>query len=71
MKNVIGLESREARSARETLNAAAAQGFETVIIFGFRDGEITINSSACPDVLRVIGALDRAKSHLWEAPDNG
>ena len=65
---IVEFEPRQEHSVRETLEDAASQEFDSVIVFGFRDGQINIKSSDCPDVLRVIGALDRAKSHLWEAP---
>lgn len=66
--SIVEFEPRQERSVRVTLEDAAAQEFDSVIVFGFRDGQISITSSACPDILRVIGALDRAKTHLWEAP---
>jgi hypothetical protein len=54
------------QDACEVLEWAKAQEFETVIVFGFKDGDIHTRTSACEDCLRIRGALDAAKEEFWE-----
>lgn len=56
--------SRE--SARELLEWAMGEDFETVIVFGFKGDAIHTRASACEDCLRIVGALDAAKEEFWE-----
>lgn len=54
------------RDARGILEEAINEDYETVIVFGFKDGEIHTRHSASKDCLEIIGALDRAKDEFWE-----
>lgn len=40
-------------------------GFESVIVFGFKDGKVLISASDIEDNLRLIGALEAAKQQVW------
>jgi len=53
--------------ARAVLQEAAEMGFDSVIVFGLKDGEIHVNSSANVSRLEMIGALAAAQSRVWEA----
>lgn len=53
------------QSAQETLQEALAAGYETVVIMGQKDGQITVDSSATASRLETIGALEIAKLRLW------
>ena len=50
--------------ACDLLFEAQQQGFESVIILGFRDGGFCIRSSEMIDRLKLLGALERAKHHI-------
>lgn len=56
-------------SAEEVLLDAVKRDYESVIVFGFKDGNIFTRGSAREDVLRVIGALEIAKRELWETAE--
>lgn len=56
-----------ADDARGLLEGAAIEGFETAIVFGFKDGKMHIRASASKSTLEILGALDAAKAHVWEA----
>lgn len=51
---------------QETLQEALAARYETVVIMGQKDGQITVNSSATVSRLETIGALEIAKRRIWE-----
>lgn len=45
----------------KVLRDSLAQEFDSVIVLGFKEGEIYIRSSGAEDQLRLIGALEMAK----------
>jgi hypothetical protein len=45
-------------------------GYDTVIVIGFKNGEIHTRGSACSDIVSLIGALDLAKLDLWFSTAN-
>ena len=51
---------------QETLQEALAARYETVVIMGQKDGQITVDSSATVSRLETIGALEIAKRRIWE-----
>lgn len=51
--------------AIEMLNWAKEQGFESVIIFGFKNDAISHRSSKVESRLTVMGALTAAQQELW------
>ena len=53
--------------AREVLAEAASEEFESVIVMGFKQGQLFIRSSSCKATLELIGALEAAKMQLWGA----
>jgi hypothetical protein len=38
---------------------------ETVIVFCYKDGLISVLASECIEVMQVIGALEAAKMSIW------
>ena len=65
MNQVISIVDKPAESAViDALRDAVQAGYESVIVFGFIDGQIVITSSGNEDNLRVIGALEMAKAQL-------
>ncbi len=54
------------RDARKVLEDAIAEDFETVIIFGFKDGMVTTTASRRKNSLEILGALEAAKCSIWE-----
>ena len=63
--SVSVIQSKEPQSTAITLRDAIANDFESVIVFGFKDGKITIQSSDIEDNIRLIGALEAAKQNVW------
>lgn len=67
MKLQVRDELQERRQrVQETLQEALAARYETVVIMGQKDGQITVNSSATVSRLETIGALEIAKRRIWE-----
>ena len=54
--------------ATDLLTQAVDQGFETVIILGFKDGLVHIQRSAMVSRLQLLGAIEEAKHHILENP---
>lgn len=52
-------------AAKDTLLAAAEQGFEAVVVLGLRGGVIHPSHSANVSRLEMIGAIEAAKQTLW------
>lgn len=50
--------------AKDLLNEAVAMDYETVIIFGFKDGEVRVTYSKSRSYLTVVGALEEVKHRL-------
>lgn len=54
------------QNAKFVLNEAINQNFETVIVLGFKDGNISVKSSKWERTISIIGALEYAKHHILE-----
>ena len=54
------------RSAEDTLIEAVGKEFESVIIVGYKDGEVFIQPSHIKNMTTMIGAIEIAKLHLFE-----
>lgn len=54
--------------ASDLLAQAADQGFETVIVLGFKNGSIHIQRSAMVSRISLLGAIEEAKHHVLENP---
>lgn len=52
--------------ANKVLEDCKSYGFESVIVFGFRDERVLTKTSKSISVLTLIGALEAAKRKLWE-----
>jgi len=53
--------------AKGVLKDALAENYASVIVFGMKDGIIAHHNSANISKLELIGALEVAKSTVWEA----
>ena len=62
---LVAIHSQEAPSATSTLRDAIEDEFDSVIVFGFKNGQIFITSSDIEDNLRLLGALDAARQQIW------
>lgn len=51
--------------AQDVLRLAEQEGFESLILFGFKDGKIYIKSSKSKSTLEILGALEAAKVQIW------
>jgi len=51
--------------AKGILEVAASMDPETVIVFCYRDGVISVAASEYEDSLQIIGALEAAKMEIW------
>lgn len=63
--SIAVIQIKEPQSTAITLRDAIANDFESVIVFGFKDGKIIIKSSDIEDNIRLIGALEVAKQNVW------
>ena len=48
----------------DVLQDAATRGFETVVVLGLMNGEVSIRSSANVSRLELLGAIEYAKHHV-------
>ena len=48
----------------DVLQDAATLGFETVVVLGLMNGEVSIRSSANVSRLELLGAIEYAKHHV-------
>jgi hypothetical protein len=53
-------------NAISVLEEAKKEGFETVIVHGFKDGCIFTRVSARRSAIELLGALEAAKTEVWE-----
>ena len=69
MSNCIKLVPKGAHvsDAADLLDEAKVNEFETVIVFGFKEGAVTITASAVHHNLELMGALEAAKQQIWNA----
>ena len=52
------------RDAAELLADAIERDFETVVILGFKDGNVHIQRSAMVSRIGLLGAIEEAKHHI-------
>ena len=60
----------EKKAVREVLEKAIAENFESIMLFGIKDGRYRIMSTRMNDRLRLIGFLEAAKSEVWIGDTN-
>ena len=58
------IKQTEVNDVVKTLREAIELDFNSVIIFGFKEGQIYVESSGAEDNLKLIGALEMAKHHI-------
>lgn len=63
--SVLTFTDRNISAAQEVLEEAKTQGFESVVILGFKEGCVHICSSQTKSRLEMIGAIEVAKQYLW------
>jgi hypothetical protein len=60
----------EKKAVKEVLEKAVAEEFESIMLFGIKEGRYRIMSTSMKDRLRVIGFLEAAKSEVWIGDTN-
>ncbi len=66
--NLVSMPRPLERSVETTLEEAKGKDFETVIVLGIKDGRTYINSSRWRlSRMELLGAVEYAKHHIWEA----
>ena len=50
--------------AKKVLTEACDRDFETVIVIGFKDGNVHIKSSGWKSTASLVGAIELAKHHI-------
>ena len=60
----------EKKAVKDVLEKAIAENFESIMLFGIKDGRYRIMSTSMSDRLRVIGFLEAAKSEVWIGDTN-
>ena len=61
---VINLKD-EKNAVKEMLEKAIAEDFESIMLFGIKDGQYRVMGTSMHDRLRVIGFLEAAKTEAW------
>ena len=54
----------EANAVTDALRAAIADGFDGVVIIGWKGEEVTVSGSGAADLVRTIGAIELAKAEM-------
>jgi len=55
----------EHNGVKEILEESITHNFNSVIVFGFKDGQVRIKKSKVSNNLELIGALEAAKTQIW------
>ena len=55
----------EKNAVKEMLEKAIAEDFESIMLFGIKDGQYRVMGTSMHDRLRVIGFLEAAKTEAW------
>lgn len=69
MMKLTRINSKYTDNANKILRDSIGEDFESVILLGFKDGEIVTMASECHKRLEVMGALFSALMTTWEADD--
>jgi len=65
--DIVPKDKQMADNAKKVLNDSLAEEYDTVIVFGFKDGNIQMKISATSSILTLVGALEDAKLNLLSA----
>ena len=60
---VVRLEERN--QVKAMLEKAIERDFDTIMLFGIKDGEYKVMGTGSMDRIRVIGFLEAAKVEMW------
>ena len=60
----------EKKAVKDVLEKAIAENFESIMLFGIKNGQYRIMSTSMNDRLRVIGFLEAAKVEVWQGDIN-
>ena len=55
----------EKNAVKKMLEKAIAEDFESIMLFGIKDGQYRVMGTSMHDRLRVIGFLEAAKTEVW------
>ena len=66
---VVELYKEEQSRVKGVLEKALAEDFDSVILFGIKDGHYRVMGSGNDDRLKVIGFLEAAKMETWSTND--
>ena len=55
----------EKNAVKEMLEKVIAEDFESIMLFGIKDGQYRVMGTSMHDRLRVIGFLEAAKTEVW------
>ena len=59
----------EKKAVKDVLEKAIAENFESIMLFGIKNGQYRIMSTSMNDRLRVIGFLEAAKTEVWQGEE--
>ena len=60
----------EKNVVKEMLEKAIAENFESIMLFGIKEGRYRIMSTSMYDRLKMIGFLEAAKVEVWQGDIN-
>jgi len=58
---IVPVDKKLAQSTRQVLDDAVTANYDTVIVFGFKDGQVQTTASDARSILNLVGALEAAK----------
>jgi hypothetical protein len=66
---IVAINTARILDAKDVLEDAIAENFETVIVFGFKDGNISWKKSWHVRTVEILGALEMAKRVLFDTQE--
>lgn len=61
---IVPRDKKIVESTKKIVEDALKADYESVIIFGYKDGMVQITAGDCRSVLEIVGALEAAKCML-------
>lgn len=57
----------DVNAVRDVLQEAMDENFASVIVVGFKDGQVMFKRSKLDNTIEFLGAIEAAKMQLWES----
>lgn len=57
----------DTNAVRDVLQEAIDENFTSVMVVGFKDGQVMFRRSKLDNTIEFLGAIEAAKMQLWES----